>query len=344
MKALVLDSPDHFAVKEIPTPSIGKDEVLIRVRACAICGTDIRIIKGQKTKDVHYPSVIGHETAGEIAEVGSKIRDYKVGDRVVLAPVIPCMKCTSCIEGNDNICVNRMAFGYQYDGGFAEYVKVPASAIGNIHRIRDEIGFDEAAIVEPLACCVNGQRKLNIRPGEKVFVLGAGPIGLFHIMLAKLSGAAIILVNEPNAERRKKALEFGATYAVDMNDKDLGDYVKKISDGQGMDCGIIAASLAPLINTGLGLLKKGGRINLFAGFNASTAEVSINLIHYNELRISGTSSQKRLDFRDAMNLANYKMIPLKKMVTHVYPLEAFDEAFKIASNGEGLKVVIHPNH
>jgi L-iditol 2-dehydrogenase len=345
MKALVLHGPNDFRVEEVPMPEIGKGDLLVKVKACAICGTDIRILEGKKTKDVRYPSTIGHEISGTIVEVGEDVTGFEVSDNVAIANVIPCGHCHSCLTGRENACMQRKAIGYQYDGGFAEYVKIPSIAIktGNVIKFNEEVSFNEAALTEPMACCVNGSRKTGVQLGETVLIVGAGPIGLMHLQLAIADGAGCVIVNEPIEHRRKMAADLGATYAVGLDSAGLAEFVKEITHGLGVDRIVMAIGVTSIINDTIKLLCKGGTINLFAGFGGKgEAMVEANLIHYNEITVNGTSAYTRYDYLTSFDLIKNKRVNVNGLVSHEFSLEDFNKAYEVCKSGEGVKVVIHP--
>lgn len=343
MKAAVLYAANQVEIAEIDKPKAGPGDLLIKVKAATICGTDGRIITGKKTKGVRYPSVIGHEFSGEIVEVGDGVTKFKCGDAVTVDPVIPCCSCVYCRTGKENVCLNRQAIGYEFDGAFAEYVRIPAIALttGNVFPIPEGVSFDSAALAEPLACCINGQKNVGIKLGDTVVIIGAGPIGLMHIMLAKLSGATKIIVSELNEQRRKAALECGADLAIDSNKEDINEKIKMLTYGVGADVVIMAIGIPALTNQALSLVRKGGRVNLFAGFSTgATAEIDVNLIHYNEIIVTGASALSRDSYQTALTLISSGKIKTDKLITHRFKLEDAKEAFACALAGSAIKVLI----
>lgn len=182
MKAGVLYAIENLKIQDVPTPTPLKKEILIKVKACTICGTDIRVYHyGHKL--IRFPRITGHEVSGEIVEVGKQIKDYKVGQKVAVAPAIPCGRCYYCQRGIQSMCINLTAIGYHYDGGFAEFMIVPEDAIRNgcVNFVPDNLSFEEAALAEPLACAINGQELSRIGLGDTVVVIGAGPLGCIHL-------------------------------------------------------------------------------------------------------------------------------------------------------------------
>lgn len=345
MKAGVLNQVDELVFKELETPTIESSEILVRVRAASICGTDLRIYHGKKTKGVRYPSIIGHEFAGEVAEVGSQVAGFIVGDHVAVDPVLPCGGCFYCLNGMENVCQNRVAIGYEYDGCFAEYVRIPMKFItqGNVQKLPKELPFTSGALAEPLSCVINGQRKLDITVGDTVVIIGAGPIGIMHMMVAKASGASTVIVSEPNEMRRNTVAEFGADITVDPIKESLKDVVLSQTNGLGADVVILAIGNPKIVNDAFGIARKGARISMFAGFTAGEMpSVDVNLIHYNELLVVGASALQRRDMKTAVSLIASGAVDVAKLVTDTYPLEEIVQAFAKAESGDAIKVVLVP--
>lgn len=346
MKAVVLHGPDNFTVDPAyPKPEIGSNDMLLEMKRTAICGTDMRILQGKKTKDVRYGHVIGHEISGVICEVGENVEGYAVGDRVAVENVIPDGSCAMCISGHDNVCLHRLAIGYQFDGGFAEYVFIPEVAIkgGNVVKLTDNVSFGEGALIEPLSCCLRGQRNAGVKFNDVVVVVGAGPIGLMHVILAKAAGARKVIVSELNEFRRDKALECGADIVVDSSREDLKERVMKETDGVGADVVLIAIGIPALVNSSIELVRKNGSLCLFAGFTKGVmAEIDPNLIHYGEIHMCGSSAYKRQDYHEAAQMVMSGAVDLKPIITSVYKIDDFQKAYEAVANGRDLKVEIEP--
>jgi L-iditol 2-dehydrogenase len=335
-------------LRDVPRPVAGPGEALLRVRACAVCGTDLRIYAGGKTRGVYPPRVLGHEIAGEIVALGEgaeRLTPLRAGQRVALPPGIPCLACRYCRTGHENLCRHRTAFGYRYDGGFAEYMLVPAVAMqrGLLFPLPDTLPDEQAALAEPLACVVNGARKSQVKLGDVVLITGAGPIGLMHLQLARLAGAGKVLVSEPNAQRRRLAEALGADRTIDPTAEDLARAVQDETGGDGVDVAIAAIGVPQLVNQLLAVTRPGGRVNLFAGYSgAGETTIEANLIHYGELVVTGTSACTREDFRQALDLLTGGRFKAAPLVTHRFPLEAIDDAFETTRSGAGLRVVVQP--
>ena len=340
MKAAVLRAPNEMALTEAPDPTPGAGDLVLRVKAATICGTDIRILRGRKSAGVRYPSIIGHEFSGEVVEGNGRFRP---GQRVGVCPAIPCGRCAQCLRGRENLCPDAEAIGYQIDGAFAEFIRIPARAVelGNVHVLPDGIDFAQAALVEPLACVLNGQNKVALGQGDTVVVLGSGPIGTLHIKLARARGAARVIVSEPNAGRRAAALAAGADVGIDPTAEDLRARVREETHGLGADVVICAIGIPALAAQAIGLAGYGGRISLFAGFSkGETGQLDVNAIHYDELCVTGAFGLSRLDYATALGIVASQRIDTSDMITHRYPLAQLDAAFGMAEGGGAMKVAI----
>lgn len=345
MIAAVFHGPHEIEVREVDVPEIGPHEVLVRVGANTLCGTDGRVLRGEKTKGVRRPSILGHEFAGHVAEVGKRVQDFEVGTPVAMAPVIPCRRCFNCQNGMENACLNRQAMGYEFDGGLSEYVRIPSVALeaGNLFATREDLPAEYLALTEPLSCCVNGHRRSRIHLDDAVLILGAGPIGLFHLQLALLGGAQTVMVSEPSVSRRNYAAQLGAHVTVDPHTEDLPSVVTETTRGLGADSTIICIGIPQLVNDALSMTRKGGRINVFAGLaGRGWAEVEANLIHYNELEVTGTTAARRSDYEIALRLIESGRIDVRPMVTDRFSLKETARAIARADSGEGLKVAVVP--
>lgn len=345
MRAVVLSGPNEFKAGQIETPKVADADILLQMEKAAICGTDIRILEGKKTKGVRYPSVIGHEMCGTIKEIGKKVQGFAVGEKVAIANVIPCHSCNSCLNGRENACLNRKAIGYEFNGGFAEYVLVPGLAIesGNVVKLPEQVSFAEGALIEPLACCIRGFKNAGTGFNDTVLIVGAGPIGLMHLQLAKIAGARKVIVSEPIASRREKAEKLGADLIVDPLAENLHELVMQETDGLGLDVIIVAIGVPQIVNSTIKLCRKGGTVNLFAGF-AGTGEctIEVNTIHYGEINVNGSTAYRRQDYLEAARMVSDQKINLKDIVTHTFKIEEFQQAYEVCKSGEGLKVLIEP--
>jgi L-iditol 2-dehydrogenase len=347
MWAAVYHNPHDLRVEEVPTPIAGAGELLLRVEEASICGTDLRVYHGQHrlfpTGTVRIP---GHEVVGIIAEIGSGVSGYTVGQRIFVAPNMGCGHCRQCISGANNLCPNYQAVGLTMDGGFAQYMRVPAQALlqGNVMPVRADLDPAVAALIEPLACVLRGQRALGIRAGDSVLVLGAGPIGVMHVKLARLSGARRVLVSEPNPLRLELAQRAGADRVTDPTKEDLAAVVAAETGGQGADAIIVATAAHAAQEIAPRLAAIGGRINFFGGLPKDRPTISFdaNLVHYRELTVTGTTACSTDDCRRSAEIVNSGRIDLSDLISGRFPLAQASEAFAAAEDGRALKVVLEP--
>lgn len=348
MKAAVYHGIRDIRLEEVPKPQISDREVLIRCRAAAICGTDLRIYNYGHSKIPSEKKVIlGHELAGDVIEVGSKVSGVKKGTRVAVASNIGCGKCYLCVQGFFHLCNTYEAIGLTYDGGFSEYVKVPEQAVaqGAILQIPESLSYEEAALIEPMACVYNGYKRCPAEPGDIVLIFGAGPIGIMHIMMTKLAGASKIIVTEISDKRLKKTKDFGADVLINSETHDLEKKVLKETGGRGADLIITACSSAEAQKMATSLASLHGKINFFGGLPKDKAEISLdtNLIHYGELLITGSHGSDNYHCNMVLNLMASGKINLKPLITNKFPLSQIKQAFKVALEGQGLKTIIYPD-
>lgn len=344
MLAAVFNGPGEVEVKEVATPEIESGEILVEVGANTVCGTDVRILRGEKTAGLHPPTILGHEFAGRVAVVGSKVKGYDVGTPVAMAPIVPCRRCFYCRQDMENVCENRKGMGQEIDGGLSEYVRVPADAVqaGCLFTAGVDLPPEQLALAEPLSCCVYGQRRTRVGLDDTVLVLGGGPIGFFHVQLALLAGARTVIVSEPSERRRDFARGLGAQ-AVDPTSENLPEVIAEATDGRGADVVIICIGLPALINQSFELARTGGRVNVFAGPSGEGwAEIASGLIHYDELEITGSTGSRRSDFELALRLIESGRVKVDEMVTHRFPLAESVEAIEAAASGQGVKVAVIP--
>lgn len=344
MKAAIFHGPEQISLQEVAMPEITENEVLVRIRVSAVCGTDVRIYDGKKTKGIRAHSILGHETVGVVDRVGSAVNGFAKGDRVGIMPVIPCRKCHYCLNGRENACANRQAIGYEFDGGFAEYIRIPQIALeaGNLVKLPDHLTFEQAVIAEPLACCINGNRKADVRINDTVVVIGGGPIGLMHVQLAKIAGASKVIVSELLEHRAERARQAGADLVVNPSTQPLHEIVMKETDNLGADAVIMAIGIPSIVNDSIKLLRKGGTLNLFAGFsNGVMSEIDPNLIHYQEVQVNGTTALTRSDYHKALSLIAAGHINTEVLTTTGYTLDNIQEAILDVKTGKGMKSVIH---
>jgi len=334
LKAALLYRPRDIRIEEIPKYKINENEVLIKVKACGICAADLRIYNGIKSLwTPKYPVILGHEVSGIVEDIGSNVSKVNIGDRVTVDMIVRCGKCHYCLIGRDNLCENRGPF----IGGFAEYTKAPER---NVFKIPNSISFEEASLAEPLACCINSIEKLNINYGDTVLIIGAGPMGLLHLQLLKIKGVRII-VSEIIDERLEIASKLGADELINPNKEDFESRVKKLTNGRGVDGVIVAVGNKRAIEQGIKAAGKTATVIFFGAIWPPTQiTIDPNLLHYKEIILTGVHSRTLKQFYQAVKLISNRQVNVKPIITHTYPLEKINEAFRIASERKGLKVIV----
>lgn len=349
MKAAVFYKPGDMRVENVPMPSFGEDDILLRVGACAICGTDMRIFK-HGHKHLTKPVITGHEISGTVADRGKKVRDYEIGQKVVVNPIVSCGTCHYCKKGLTNLCLTfkqtTEAFGYFYPGGFAEYMAVPAKAIrrGNLIKVPDSLSLEEAAVAEPMACALNGLMMSKVGIGDHVLVVGAGPIGCMHVSLAKTLGATKVMISEFQETRLDMARQFKADRYINPQKEDLKAAVMEETGGIGPTVIMIAAPAKKAQEDALELAASHAHINFFGGLpkDDSIARIDSNLVHYNELYIHGTSGTTAAHIGMCIELMAGGRVEGKRFISKVVSLEELPSMMLEAQEGKYLKIVVKP--
>ncbi len=343
MKGARLYGKEDLRLEELPIPEITDNEVLVRVKSAAICGTDVRMYKnGAAGIDEAHPLVIGHELAGVIDQVGKNVKGYEPGQRVAVAPNMGCGICDDCISGNSHMCKDYKALGISLDGGFAEYVRVPEAAVraGNLILLEDHVSYAEAAIAEPLSCVYNGISQCHIKPGDFVLVIGAGPIGIMHAMLAKMSGAARVYVNDIAENRLEAVRQIDPFFRTVC--EDVVSFIAEDTNGHGADVIITACPVPVAQQNALKMAANYGRICFFGGLPKDREEVPLNsnLIHYKQLIVTGSTRASLKQFKDSLGFVTAGILDVKKLITRTLPIDEIQKGFDLAAAADGLKNVI----
>jgi len=336
MQAALLYGAGDLRVGEAPRPKVSHpDDVLIRIHACGICPSDLRVYTGMRQAHGKPPSVPGHEWAGEVLAVGEEVQGFEPGDRVVPSWRVVCGQCYYCVRGIWNYCENLTQGRVR--GGFAEYGVAPARSL--LH-IPEGVSYEEASFCEPLACCLNGSHWSGVSLGQNVVVIGAGPIGLTHLQLARAAGARTMSV-DLMAERLAKARELGASEVIDARQEDPVQRVKELTDGRGADVVIVAVGAPQAQQQALEMAGLCATVNYFAGtYPSATIPLDPNLIHYKQIRLTGSHDFSPLDFRNALHCIDQGIVRVAPMVSHHLPLAQVKEGFDIVAGQKGLKVMI----
>jgi L-iditol 2-dehydrogenase len=326
-------------VEERPKPEIGPDEILFRVKACGICGSDV--LEWYRIKKA--PLVLGHEAAGEIAEVGEKVKKYRLGQRVFVSHHVPCGKCRYCLSGNETACLTLHTTNY-FPGGFAEYVRVPAINLEQgVLVLPQEVSYAEATFIEPLACAVRAQRMVKMQPGQAVLILGSGISGLLHLLLAQLAGAGPVIMTDVNAYRLKIAKELGADAAINAKE-DIIAQLRKINEQRLADQVIVCTGATSAFTQALQVVERAGTILCFACPEPGiTMNIPVNDFWRNAVKIVHSYGAGPKDLAEALELLRSKKIKVEKLITHRLGLEDIGRGFQLVAGGQDcIKVIIEP--
>ena len=344
MKAAYMTGPMQIELRQVPRPQTTEDGVLLQVKTCGVCGSDLRRWREGPAAN-SLPLIAGHEVVGVVVEVGAQVRDYAPGERLALATDVHCGKCYYCQRGLYNLCDDLHLIGITpgYDGGFAEYMLLTGEMLrgGIIHRIPDGLSFSAAALSEPLSSVLSAQIQADTTLGDTVVVMGAGPIGCMHIAVAQARGARVIL-SEPSAVRRQIAARFNPELIVDPMSQDLAAEVRRVTGGRGADIAICANPVAATHSQAVELVRKRGKVLLFGGLPKSSPMTSLdaNRIHYSEIHVMGTFSYHPTYHALALETIARGLVRSEDIITHTFPVDQADLAFRTAAGGEALKVLI----
>lgn len=333
------------ALEEKKIPELDEDyKAVIRIAACSICGTDIRTYRYGNPK-IKEGTILGHEIVGKIEKISKKWEEeFPVGSYISLAPAIGCGKCYSCRKGHMNMCGDLKTIGFEYDGGFAEYMGIPGAAFdrGNVYRLPESEEYIGYVLSEPLACVINAQSYLQIKEGEDVLIIGSGIIGSMHASLSLYKKAGHVMIADMAGERItevKKILP--EVIGICSEKENLKEKVLKITNGKGADVVIVACSVGKAQEEGMALLARRGRISLFGGLPGETKGfIDSNLIHYRELSVYGVHASTPEQNIKAMKYIRDGIIDADQLISAVYPLEDIERAFAEAEKGQMMKVVI----
>lgn len=348
MKAAVIKRPGVIEIEEVPTPTPAVGEVLLKVKACALCGTDQRVLTGEKPVDV---AIVGHEITGVVEAVGAGVKGIEEGERYIVQTVIGCGVCAMCKAHRENLCEKKFrAIGYQFNGGFAEYMIMPNVGVdqGCLIPVPDSVSDVEGTLIEPLSCCVNGMRYIPMEEMEHVLIFGGGIIGTLNGLVAKARGAKRVTIMDVSQDRLDLLTRLGLPFdhVVNSRETDPAAWVREHTGGRGVDAVVVAASVRALVKVGMGLLGQGGHLSIFAGLPKSDSidTVDLNPIHYKELNLHGANSSAIDSYLDARDMIVSGKIDAKPLVTHTFRLAEFHQAFKTQCDPStgALKVVVVP--
>ena len=349
MRAAVYHGIKDIRIEEIAIPRMNDEDILLKVNACAICGTDDKVFN-YGYKKLTSPMIVGHEICGTIVEKGSAVKGYKIGERVLVVPIVYCGKCYYCKKGMTHLCLEFMekteAFGFYYPGGFAEYMAVPGKAIkgGNLIKVPDNVSDEEASIAEPMGCALNGQMLAGVGEDDVILIIGAGPMGCIHISVARALGVTKILVSEISEERLKLAKKFKADCYINPENEDLRESVMEATAGVGASVVIIAAASKVAQESALELVSCRGHINFFGGLpqDDSIIHLDSNIIHYKELYIHGSSGCTASHLKKCIDMISKKKVNAKKLISKIVSLDELPNTMLNEKNRKLLKIVVKP--
>jgi L-iditol 2-dehydrogenase len=338
MKAAVYHSQQDIRIEEVPTPRIGDDEILVEMKACGICGSDLMdwYLKNRA------PLVLGHEPAGIIAKKGSKVEGFDLGDRVFVHHHVACLTCHYCLHGDYTLCEQFHRTNIK-PGGLAEYFRVPAPNLQtDTLKIPEQMSLEEATFIEPVGCCVRAIEKCKIQKGNSVAVIGVGATGLIHTALSKIYGASKTIVSDLIDFRLRYAKRLGADIAINPTSQDLTEAVKAETEGRGVDLAIVTAPSLEAYKAGIGICRKGGKLCVFAPTDPGRyLQVSPKELFFSEIQIIPSYSTSHLETRTAFQLLMSGKIDVRQLITHRFKLEETARAFKTAlESKESLKVMV----
>ncbi|MEM3658791.1 MAG: alcohol dehydrogenase catalytic domain-containing protein [Thermoproteota archaeon] len=341
MRALVYRDFTDFKWEEVETPVIGSDEVLVRVRACGLCSTDVWKAMYHEAKP---GTVLGHEVSGEIAETGLNVSSLKVGDRVAVFHRAECGACYYCKHGDETLCSEYRQQSI-FPGAFAEYIRVAPRLVGkSVVRIPDEMTHEEAAMIEPTACCVRAVSKCGVSSGNSILIIGDGPMAILNAQVLKTAGALVILSGHHD-HRVEAAVRLGADYAFNSNKTSIREKVLELTGGRGADAVIVAVSSTDAVQQSLKLVREGGKICVFGDFrDVPQPDLSLDLkpVVHSSVSILGSWGCSTKDYHAAFNLIKTGRVRVREIITHRFPLERFMEALNVFMSKNCLKIILHP--
>lgn len=337
MRTAILKGPRQLSIEEIKKPEVGSRNVLVRIRATAICGTDVEIYKGKG--GAKFPIVPGHEFAGEVEEVGSQVTDVKPGDRVVGNPAISCGRCFWCRKGLQNLCPNGGLIGRERNGAFAEYTSIPES---NAYKLPDKVSFEEATIVTTLTTALHSHSLINIFPESSVAIVGCGFSGLLHVQLAKLRGARPIIAITRSQWKLDLAEKLGADVKIRSGDEDVLSRIKGLTGDKGVDLAIETVGSATTLRECVELVGPGGKVLFFGITSDKAGDLSLFPIHFKELSIIGSRAMLPKDWEPSIQMVATGRINVKSLITQKIPFEELQKGFDMFEdrNIQSIRIIV----
>jgi L-iditol 2-dehydrogenase len=342
MMAAVLYGKEHLQIEPVAVPKIEKSDVLVRVRAALTCGTDVKVFRrGYHARMIVPPALFGHELAGDIVAVGADVKGFRTGQRVVAANSAPCLECYYCKRGLENLCEDLLF----NNGAYAEFIRIPARIVKrNTYEIPAQVSYQDAALIEPLACVIRGLEETQIRPGDNVAVIGLGPIGLMFVRLAKISGARVIALGR-RPTQLERAARMGAEELLNTStDPKIVQSVKDLTKNRGVDVAIEAVGKPSTWQLAVSMLRRGGTVNFFGGCpNESHVSLDTSLLHYSEITCKASFHHTPMHIRKALESVSRGDITAKDFVNREEPLTNLLEVMRhLMSHNGHMKTAIIP--
>jgi L-iditol 2-dehydrogenase len=345
MQAAVYYGPGDIRIEERPEPEPAPDNLILEVSCCAICGTDLKLATVGNPR-CHPPRIIGHEFVGRVVYVGAGAAGFVPGDRVTLATTLACGACPYCALGLGNLCPNSKPISYDFDGAFARFVAIPPLALagGNAIRVPAGVPDEAAALSEPLSCVINAQELAGVKAGDRVLILGGGPLGALHAEVAKAFGAADVMIVQRSEPRLSLLRRMRGVTVIDGGREDVLSVVQERTGGLGADVVIVCAPARDAQEESLRYARKGGAISLFASMPKGAADITLDsrAIHYGELRIVGASDSRPEHVAGAVRLLAEGKIDVEPVITHRVPLSALLDGIELMKEKQSLKVMVYP--
>ncbi len=343
MTAAVLYGKEQLQIEIVDVPKLGPGDVLVRVRAALTCGTDVKVFRrGYHARMITPPALFGHELAGDIVAMGDQVKGFRIGQRVMAANSAPCGECYYCKREQENLCTDLLF----NNGAYAEYIRIPERIVRkNLHLLEDHVGYQDAALAEPLACVLRGLEESNLRPGDTVAVIGLGPIGIMFVRLAKaVYGARVIAIGRRQPQLDRAARMGADELIVNTDGADVVGAVKAMTEGRGADVVIEAVGLPELWQLGTQLLRRGGVVNFFGGCATGTeVKLDTHLLHYSEITCKASFHHTPALIRKALDVVGRGYVTAKDLVNGVEPLANLLEVMQhLMSHNGHLKTAIIP--
>jgi len=341
MRQMVFNGPRDIEIQEVPIPEPNRDQVLVKVHSCALCTWEQRMYTGE---DPHYPLAGGHEVSGEVIKVGERVFSVKPGDHVTVSGLVRCEQCESCRRGLNNICENmykiRDAQPTPGPGGLGQYVLRLGA---DCYKVPDSVPFEQAALTEPLSCVLRSVKHGKLAPREEVVIIGAGIMGMLHLLLAKRSGAEVY-ISEPDEGRRRKAMEIGADGVFNPMEGDYVATVRELTGGRGADATFVCVPNGATIEPAVNASAPGGRVMLYSSFFPKGKKIQLdpNIFHKTEVVLTGTMSQSRQDFFEAAEMIANQELDLESLISARFPLDDVERAFEAALKVDTYRVIVNP--